>query len=61
MDKIKATAAVASNTKELTKFPSYVKGNLEKLQKELQDMLDTVKKVDAEMPKLKDAAVQCKD
>lgn len=31
MDKAKAGTAIASNTTELTKFPSYVKGNLEKL------------------------------
>jgi hypothetical protein len=31
VDKGKAGAAIASNTGELTKFPTYVKGNLEKL------------------------------
>lgn len=59
MDKAKCGAAIVSNTSELTKFPEYVKGNLEKLQKELKDMIDTVKRVKAEMPKLKTAAAEC--
>lgn len=59
MDKAKCVAAVASNTKELAKFPGFVKNHLESMKKEMEDMMTTVNKLNSELPKIQEAAEVC--